>query len=299
MITSFPEIWKVRPDFLQDPLSDGWLHAKRYFARTSTKGVFANALTSEKKAATDAYMLLIQEYSQRNLTYSSDALIAFSAVAQSFAPLLGEYRAGLWRDGFLSFLTWVPWDKDQKAKTQTPHSRPSQYCAPSWSWASISGPVGWWPNAFWRTVAREADCSSLAEVVDISCELRDGHEFGRLSDAVLVLNARFCSWRVDEVHPEYTKFGTERIRIGGDWCKCQFDVKSDLDDLQGKDITFLEIRRLGEVIDYLILGEAGSGDYRRLGLFSASTGRSQENWAARSRINGGVGQRPKQRIRIR
>ncbi|KAK5130758.1 hypothetical protein LTR08_001703 [Meristemomyces frigidus] len=71
-----------------------------------------------------------------------DKLLAFSGVAQVYADLLkDEYLAGLWGSRLVLELLWrKKWNHDCSLDLR---NRPSQYRAPSWSWASIDGAVEW------------------------------------------------------------------------------------------------------------------------------------------------------------
>ncbi|KAE8422969.1 hypothetical protein BDV36DRAFT_244395, partial [Aspergillus pseudocaelatus] len=68
------------------------------------------------------------------MTYPSDKLPAMSGIAKEYAKVLGNaYVAGLWREFLVDELAWLPWEQCTAA---------SEYRAPSWSWASVDGPVG-------------------------------------------------------------------------------------------------------------------------------------------------------------
>jgi hypothetical protein len=80
---------------------------------------------------------LIEEYSDRQLSYSSDKLRAISGVARYLRlPELGSYHAGFWAVELPLALLWFylsnvdPEDSEQKAQP---------YRAPSWSWTSVDG----------------------------------------------------------------------------------------------------------------------------------------------------------------
>lgn len=120
------------------------------------------------------WLKLVELYSRRFLTRSSDKLAALSGLARLFqqrfshakilsrdehiiaifdektlvtldppmAPgLPASYYAGLWRESFVLGLAWTVeyplLDKTGHAE----HSNHKGYCAPSWSWASVDGPV--------------------------------------------------------------------------------------------------------------------------------------------------------------
>lgn len=81
---------------------------------------------------------IVQEYTTKNLTRGQDKLIALSGVARQFAaralPENVKYWAGMWSSDMPRGLLWKTTDK--KAV------RPSEYRAPSWSWASVDGQIG-------------------------------------------------------------------------------------------------------------------------------------------------------------
>lgn len=86
----------------------------------------------------DAYSTwgwVVERLSEGKLSYATDKLVALSAVAsQIHQHIQSEYLAGLWRRHLAYQLLWratpVPW-LDQQA-------RPSEYIAPTWSWASVT-----------------------------------------------------------------------------------------------------------------------------------------------------------------
>ncbi|KAH8777996.1 heterokaryon incompatibility protein-domain-containing protein [Hyaloscypha finlandica] len=98
-----------------------------------------NKPASDPKGELRRWMRLVSVYSKRSSSLSRDKLNAISAVARGFSPLLGpEYFAGLWQFSILWQLTWVPtcsWDSEAR------NTRPEVYRAPSWSWASVDGPL--------------------------------------------------------------------------------------------------------------------------------------------------------------
>ncbi|KAH8691778.1 heterokaryon incompatibility protein-domain-containing protein, partial [Phaeosphaeriaceae sp. PMI808] len=81
---------------------------------------------------------IVQEYTSKNLTRGQDKLIALSGVAQRFAALTlpenVKYWAGMWNSDMPRGLLWKTLDEQTV--------RPSEYRAPSWSWASMDGQIG-------------------------------------------------------------------------------------------------------------------------------------------------------------
>lgn len=83
---------------------------------------------------------IVEEYSSRAMTSSSDKLVAIAAVAESFQRLIPiqekrgwRYLAGLWEKTLLRDLVWSPAGVVQGELLP---ERPP-YRAPSWSWASV------------------------------------------------------------------------------------------------------------------------------------------------------------------
>ncbi|KAH6681307.1 heterokaryon incompatibility protein-domain-containing protein [Halenospora varia] len=90
---------------------------------------------------------VVEEYSNRHLTEEGDKLVAVSALAklilENFKNSDGNphtYLAGLWKEEFLYDITWsVVSSEDHKYRRRlTP-----QYRSPTWSWASLDGPICW------------------------------------------------------------------------------------------------------------------------------------------------------------
>jgi hypothetical protein len=91
---------------------------------------------------------IVEMYSECNLSFKQDKLVAIAGLAKiindrSQVP----YYAGLWADDILGGLLWLA-----KCPTLT---HPGVHRAPSWSWASLDGPIQWPAVLFHdRTVMR-------------------------------------------------------------------------------------------------------------------------------------------------
>lgn len=83
---------------------------------------------------------VVEEFSRRALTNQADLFPALEGVAALFAEkkMLGQYCFGIWEDEFLRGLLWV---SDRRTAPVPPLKRLREYRAPSWSWASVCGPV--------------------------------------------------------------------------------------------------------------------------------------------------------------
>jgi hypothetical protein len=82
------------------------------------------------------WMRVTISHSYRSATLQSDKLTALAGLATYFSPILGpSYCAGIWGTSFLQQLCW------HSPSNTTFLSRPRNYRAPFWSWASVDGPL--------------------------------------------------------------------------------------------------------------------------------------------------------------
>lgn len=82
----------------------------------------------------ERWLDLIERYSQCQLTVAGDKLVAILALAKRIHERIGgQYCAGLWSNSLHAGLLWFA--KDQMLE------RPPINRAPTWSWASVDGPV--------------------------------------------------------------------------------------------------------------------------------------------------------------
>lgn len=86
----------------------------------------------------DLWEEVIRDHSTRQITVATDRLPALGGIAQRFAEALkvegDEYLCGLWKGDLAHLLMWLH-------PSQSSQLRPTQFVAPSWSWASMNSPV--------------------------------------------------------------------------------------------------------------------------------------------------------------
>lgn len=116
---------------------------------------------------------VVRRYSSKALTFPSDKLPALSGIASLFASMLPEdrYLAGMWEARLEEGLRW---SVDARSLVR---SRPADYRAPSWSWASIDADIIFaqarMRGAFWKPrLAR-------ARVLEAHVEYEPHNPFGR------------------------------------------------------------------------------------------------------------------------
>ncbi len=131
---------------------------------------------------------LIEDYTSRQLTFATDRLPALAGVA-SMAPFpVKDYLAGLWRTTLRRDLVWLnPVGRNSKRLTHPPDSFPTlagdgvnwripDKYAPSWSWASITGPV-----VFGFLLSAD-DISQEWHVFAAQCTPRTANPYGPVSE---------------------------------------------------------------------------------------------------------------------
>ena len=95
-----------------------------------------------QSALMDYWPRLVEEYTQRKLTLGKDKLPALSGLAKYIATRTEDstsedYIAGMWSESLKTDLLWESsWDDPDHLP-----KRPSEWRAPTWSWASIDGPI--------------------------------------------------------------------------------------------------------------------------------------------------------------
>lgn len=115
---------------------------------------------------------VVRLFTGADLTFPRDKLPALSGVAKRiYCQKGGQYLAGLWRDERIEAqLCW---------RADGPKIRPTEWRAPSWSWASVDGPISYMPT-------QQNICDdTYARVVDASVTPLAGDVFGQLSAGTL------------------------------------------------------------------------------------------------------------------
>ncbi|KAI6438718.1 hypothetical protein MCOR22_008587 [Pyricularia oryzae] len=178
----------------------------REFLPQTPEGKVQTDLLSHQGTRYDPYgaamswVSLVEAYRSRMLTYPSDKLPAISGLAQVIAQGLpgsgmGAYLAGLWRCSLLNGMSWSVRKLGDGRPVQPRCSRPHAYRAPSWSWASIDGPVSFPAGRGYKMqpLQYEDDSSKypdMATVLEASVELQDKDQpYGQVTGGRVRLRA--------------------------------------------------------------------------------------------------------------
>jgi hypothetical protein len=163
------------------------------------KGVEISSALSMQQLKSRWYQL-VEEYSHTSLTFVDDRLLAISAVAKRFCSALrldpSEYLAGMWIDDLPLSMLWsqhlqpsMSWpEPTTRIVTEMTH-------APSWSWASILGPI---------SNVESSSLKAVADVLDVQIARISPNFFDGAYSCRLRLRGPVC------------KFG-RRVRDGASW----------------------------------------------------------------------------------
>jgi elongation factor P--beta-lysine ligase len=106
------------------------------FANNTAVGEFGRYTTQSEFFMMQWYRILCQ-YSGLSLTYRSDIFLAIDGIAQIFREVTGfTYKAGLFEEHVHSGLLWHVEGSNMPVRLTNAACKP-----PSWSWASLDGPV--------------------------------------------------------------------------------------------------------------------------------------------------------------
>ncbi|KAI1404285.1 HET-domain-containing protein [Hypoxylon fuscum] len=159
-----------------------------YFNK-SERDSFKNRFT-EQVLSTDAKVLwklwrdAVKHYTYRLLTYDSDKLAAIAAIAKHFSNgPLGRYVSGMWESTLLHDLQWKAHDDMLEYRR-----RNSDLTMPSWSWASVIGPV----DMTFR------DFDYMVKLVHILYEPDNANSLVRPSARAIILRGMIAKGRVSD-----------------------------------------------------------------------------------------------------
>jgi hypothetical protein len=114
---------------------------------------------------------MVEEFTWLQLSFEGDRLPAFSGLAQQYQPRLKSgYLAGLWKENLVADLMWFSYPDCGLEAQPYSTNRPRKWRAPSWSWASVEGPILF--SKDYHISEAEAGAESvtcLAEITDVTC----------------------------------------------------------------------------------------------------------------------------------
>lgn len=198
--------WECLEDSLCECQITGSQRPKSITARLLISSLIS-VMNLDRKTFHSMWTDLVQEYTLRELTFPSDRLTAFSGIASIFcsSPTSGEYLAGVWENYLLSGLAWSVGENSQIYEyggfdLEFTSKRQEGEHAPSWSWASVTGPITFWSV----TVTKEPEWD--ISVRDIRFKTRGVNVYGSPAEAALDFTGRLLRITIGE-----PKFGDSML----------------------------------------------------------------------------------------
>lgn len=211
---------------------------------------------------------ILESYTHMGRTQDGDILVALAGIATVMSEAgLQDYHAGMWKANLPYALNWKP------KRDGASHRRPITYTAPSWSWASVIGPIEWDHSNTWTVSTVKRYCP---QILDFAPTLTGGDPFGGLSAATLKLSAPIARATIYSNHEDGVS--NPRFKIHGlpdfDHDNLQFDVwESCAVAIASSSIFLMQTEALINEHDdkrsqtnTMILNRRDDGAYERIGL---------------------------------
>lgn len=222
----------------------------------------------------------LHEYTRCFLTFpEKDKLVAVSGLARKLGPG-DDYCAGLWRQDLAGQLMWSV-AKAERPSTKAPERNPR---APSWSWASVNGPVSM------EIISMGTNLNNLIKMVTIDVEHETRDPFGQVRggrlqiEGPLIKTTLRCCIPNDRMEYRNKHWLGDSLAI----------IMPDLEDFEdGSEVRCLPIHWIpnGYPAVYGLLVEPThrmKGEYRRIGRFAVAPfnveAQSVDNFLARRRF---------------
>ena len=137
---------------------------------------------------------LAQQFSARNITFATDRLPAIGGLADAMnRSTTDEYLAGLWKGSLDRTLLW---------RVGAQAQRHEKYYAPTWSWASVTGPVTF--------VGQTA--TLLWSIVDATCTPAGPNQFGPVTQGAVTVRGPVATVTIQRETFLNKRENTEQVR---------------------------------------------------------------------------------------
>jgi hypothetical protein len=232
-----------------------------------------------KAKAVARWALIVNEFTRRNITQESDRLPALSGIAKQIQlETRDEYLAGLWKKDLRYDMLWKV--SILFSKETDEWKRPANYRAPSWSWASIEGPIEMDLKNNTHVKGPETrESPQRFEVLEAQVENDSLNPLGEVSGGYLRLRTvlrevtlRQCvdregessdvdepPWKRRLVRERYVEVLSKEGRCLG---RCCLDLPEDINGTKAS-LWWLSV---DEYHGLLIMKSEKSNEYRRVGL---------------------------------
>ncbi|KAH7350621.1 heterokaryon incompatibility protein-domain-containing protein [Rhexocercosporidium sp. MPI-PUGE-AT-0058] len=140
----------------------------------------------------DKWWEIVEQYMTRSLTKDFDVLPALSGLARAFEPVVkDEYLAGHWKKDLMASLMWSrnPRHPADESSRYDP-TIPSEYLAPSWSWASILGNLSAMSTTWKTRDALALSALKVVEIINVQTITKGDDPFGQVIGGELKIRGR-------------------------------------------------------------------------------------------------------------
>ncbi|KAH9203772.1 heterokaryon incompatibility protein-domain-containing protein [Leptodontidium sp. 2 PMI_412] len=161
------------------------LKSKKTFQRWPDENEVIQSLT---------WLLAVQSFLARDVTYESDRLPAISALAKNFlGHNMGNYLAGLWENHLRQHLLWY------KQRGNSWSGRHEVYCAPSWSWAATHGGRTVYPDLPSNGVRNRDDHMYECTILEAACCPAGPDSTGRVLSGYVIIRGLLRKTSLDDL----------------------------------------------------------------------------------------------------
>jgi hypothetical protein len=177
---------------IEEQSVDGIPHMQqRWQTQDSKPSIEPSPLPSKIKY----WWTIVEAYTRTTRSVTSDKLVAISGIAKVLQPYFkSRYLAGLWESNLPRGLLWSV-DKDQIKSVVL---GPTEYLAPSWSWAGLDHPTTMPPGVWGGDVY---NTTTFAEVLECGIMLKTHDEHGAVLSGRLRIAGPLCLTSTNRLPP--------------------------------------------------------------------------------------------------
>jgi hypothetical protein len=162
--------------------------SSRRRASHSPKMVHVRAQKNASEAALSSrWRSVVSEYTSGQLTYASDKLPAIAGIAKQLMSRMPpqKYLAGLWERSLVHDLIW---------RVDSPCALAGELSTPSWSWASVLGPVSY--PAIEDSDSDAVSAAVTVDIVDADCSSATSDTLVNCTSGFIVLRGGLVPTRL-------------------------------------------------------------------------------------------------------
>lgn len=181
--------WECREQHASEGFPKG---IPKRFDQSNLKGKLLKALNGARDASSNEFlpsrntwMDIVQAYTNGDLTYKTDRLVAVGGLAAALSHHIGgKYLAGHWEKHLPSELGWTRKGRLKPVSFCISPTGIQNFIAPSWSWASLNTSI----NPFAHEVDHR-NHEDLCQILESHVDLESNNQFGQVCGGRLKLKA--------------------------------------------------------------------------------------------------------------